>query len=284
MQLRVPAGLAGKILWCSAVLLTCFLLKRYYSDADSQSLFWILAPTAYLVELFSGLVFVNEPGLGWFNQPHGVLIAPSCSGVNFLIMIFCMSSCQIIFSGPPGFRRFLWTGCCGLAAYTATLLVNSVRIWLSVLLLRADIYSAWLTPEAVHRIAGVTLYYLVLCFYYLFVSSILERNAIRCKIVGIAGGGTGRFVALLVPLAWYLLFALGVPLMNNAYQRQPALFVEHSLAVGSISMVLTVLVMLGIYGSRCAARWSLDRFAGVVSPVKAECEGYGKTQNSRCRG
>jgi exosortase K len=259
-KIELPRGLVGRIVCCSAVLLICFILKKYYSSADSQSLIWILAPTAHLVELFSGLAFVNEPGLGWFNQLHEVLIAPSCGGVNFLIIIFCMSSFQIISSQAAGSRVFFWAGCAGVAAYAVTLLVNSLRIWLSILLLQADIYSGWLTPEAIHRIGGVTLYYLVLCFYYLFISSMLNRHAVKFQTLGIDGSRRGRIVVLCVPLAWYLLFALGVPFVNNAYQQQPDLFVDHSLAVGSTSVVLTIILTMTVLGFRTIARLFRNRF------------------------
>jgi len=260
-KIQLSRGLPGRVFYCSTVLLICFILKKYYSSADSQSLIWILAPTAHLVELFSGLAFVNEPGLGWFNQLHEVLIAPSCGGVNFLIIIFCMSSFQIIFNQVSGFRLLVWAGCAGLAAYAVTLLVNSVRIWLSILLLQADIYSDWLTPEALHRIGGVTLYYLVLCFYYLFISSMLNRHSVKFQTSRIDGSRPGRIVVLCVPLAWYLLFALGVPFVNNAYQQQPDLFVDHSLAVGSTSVVLTMIAMVTVLGSRWIARLFRNRFA-----------------------
>ncbi len=243
-------GLPKKILGCLSVLLLAYLLKKYYSSADSQSLFWILAPTAHLVELFSGLTFVNEPGLGWFNQLHEVIIAPSCSGVNFLIIMFCMSSFQIIFSRYRGCALFILTGFAGLAGYVVTLVVNALRIWLSIILYRADIYSGWLTPDALHRIAGVMLYYLILCFFYLSVSYSLNRRTVKLRSAKNGGSNSGSVLLLLIPLFWYLLFSLGVPFINKAYQQQPGRFVEHSLTIAATSVLLTAGAVLAVLGCR----------------------------------
>lgn len=261
-KIQLSSDLPGRVLRCLIVLLLSFLLKRYYSSADSQGLFWILAPTARLVELFSGLSFANEPGLGWFNQLHEVVIAPSCGGVNFLIIMFCMSSFQIIFSGLRGYGLLLMAGFAGLASYGVTLFVNAVRIWLSILLYRADIYSGWLTPDAVHRIAGVTLYYLFLCFYYQLVSYILNRQAMKLQSSGYGGSKSGRILLLFIPLFWYLLFSLGVPFLNRAYQQQPDLFFEHCLTVGSTSVLLSAIIVIVVAGYRCVTGLFRKRLAG----------------------
>lgn len=261
-KILLSRELPGRILCCLSVLLLVFGLKRFYSSADSQDLFWILAPTAHLVEFLSGLSFVNEPGLGWFNQLHEVVIAPSCGGVNFLIIMFCMSSFQLIFSRLRGYGLLFPTGFACLVGYGATLLVNALRIWLSIILYSADIYSGWLSPDAAHRIAGVTLYYLFLCFYYQFVSYILNRQTVKLQKSGNGGSKCGRRLLLFVPLFWYLLFALGVPFVNNAYQRQPDLFIDHSLTVGSTSVLLTAFIAFAVVGCRCVTGLFRKRSAG----------------------
>lgn len=65
-------------------------MKYYYSRADAESLRWILGPTAGWVELLSGIPFRYEPGLGYANHSLRYLIAPSCSGVQFLIITAAM--------------------------------------------------------------------------------------------------------------------------------------------------------------------------------------------------
>ncbi len=65
-------------------------MKYLYSKADCESLLWILGPTARWVELLSGIPFVYEPGFGYANHGLRFLIAPSCSGVQFMIITAAM--------------------------------------------------------------------------------------------------------------------------------------------------------------------------------------------------
>lgn len=67
-----------------------FGMKYYYSQADVRSLRWILGPTARWVEALSGIPFVYVPGMGYANHGQRFLIAPSCSGVQFLIITAAM--------------------------------------------------------------------------------------------------------------------------------------------------------------------------------------------------
>ena len=63
-------------------------LKCYYRQADCDSLLWILAPTAHWVELLSKIPFTYISGTGYVNHSLRMVIAPSCSGVRFMIITF----------------------------------------------------------------------------------------------------------------------------------------------------------------------------------------------------
>lgn len=76
-------------------------MKHLYSRADCDSLRWILGPTARWVEALSGIPFTYEPGMGYVNHGLRYLIAPSCSGVQFMIITAAM----LIFS-----FSHLWVG------------------------------------------------------------------------------------------------------------------------------------------------------------------------------
>ena len=65
-------------------------MKHLYSRADCDSLRWILGPTARWVEALSGIPFTYEPGMGYANHGLRFLIAPSCSGVQFMIITAAM--------------------------------------------------------------------------------------------------------------------------------------------------------------------------------------------------
>ncbi len=54
--------------------------------------------------------------------------------------------------------------------------------------------------------------------------------------------GSGR--AVFVPLFWYLLICLGIPLINRAYQKNGPQFVEHCLVILSVCLVVFLVVFL----------------------------------------
>lgn len=237
---RLPAV---RFAFCLLVLWAVYGLKAYYSQADSESLAWILGPTAAAAQMLSGISFEREVGAGWVNLDYRIVIAPACAGINFLIVSFCMSAFQGIFRLKTVTGMFVWVGLAGVTAYGLTIIVNAVRIWLSVVLYQSDIYTAVVTPEAIHRIAGVCVYYLFLCFYYPAVSFMLSKMMPRLQS-GSNSGKTNRPWLIFIPLVWYLLFSLVVPLINNAYGLQPEQFVEHVLVVGATSLALTLMLLV----------------------------------------
>ena len=72
-------------------------LRIYCGGADSDGLLWILAPVAWWVRILSGTAYEYLPGVGYVNHAFQFVIAPSCSGVRFLIIVMLMS----VFSRMP---------------------------------------------------------------------------------------------------------------------------------------------------------------------------------------
>ncbi len=233
--------LAVKTAFALAVAACAYWLKSEYSHGNSESLQWILGPTASMVEMLFGIPFVHEAGIGWLNHQYEVAIAPSCAGVNFLIILFCMSSFQVISSARTVRYIAPMIATTSLLAFGVTLLVNSLRIWISIGLYQADIYSNWLTPELVHRIGGVCVYYLFLYFYYLLVWFILKQTALSTdKTFGIK---LKQEFVLLLPLCWYLLFTIGIPYLHNGYSINPDQFIFHALIVAGVSTACTAVIL-----------------------------------------
>jgi len=87
---------------------------------------------------------------------------------------------------------------------------------------------AWgvLSPERLHRMEGVLVYYLCLCLFAMFLSALLR--GCRQRAANVAAPGRQRHGLFIAGL--YLLFTLGIPLVNGAAAR-PALFIEHGLTV-----------------------------------------------------
>ncbi len=247
------------------VVLIAFGLKYHYSKAGSDALIWILTPTARLVEWTSGIHFEYEAQTGFVNTAQRIIIAPSCAGVNFLIVALCMAA----FCGLHLFRRQMrklcWLAVSGLNAYALTIAVNTLRIISSIYIYRMDIYGGWLTPERMHRMAGIVIYFFFLCLFYMIINKGLQR--LRLTISRKSGGDIGpvrgrsdyyRWPTITVtPLLWYALITLGVPLMNAAYNGHGARFAEH---IGPV-ICGCIIVMAAVF----LIQWLWQRLKSLIS-------------------
>lgn len=219
-------------------VLIMLLLKRHYSLAGAAQLDWILAPTATLVTWLTSANPVLEGGVGYVDFAKGIIIAPACAGVNFMIMAFGLAALCGLHQIRRPTSQLGWLTLALVAAYGLALLVNTMRIALSMALYQADIYTGCLTVARVHRLAGVGLYLSVLWLYFLGLRWIIDRYCRRSD-------RHRHHRSLHQPgwpaPVWYLLGAVGAPLANGAWRRDLPLFGEHCATV-----VLTTLAFFAV--------------------------------------
>ncbi|PKN85670.1 MAG: exosortase K [Deltaproteobacteria bacterium HGW-Deltaproteobacteria-1] len=237
---------ARKIAHCLLVLFIAAGLKYAYSRSTSEDLAWILGPTASLVEFLTGEPFMKEKDIGYVSISQRVAIIPGCSGINFMIAAFCMSTLTLIYSTNRKQYPALYILACFVAAYSMTVCTNSLRIILSIHLYRADIYTPLITPEKIHRLAGIAIYFVCLCFLYFGVQKISSsRNHIDAgRQKNKYGYYKSILISCLVPLFWYLLIVLVLPALNQASVKNPSLFREHATYVLLVSFFLFVMMFL----------------------------------------
>lgn len=227
-------------------------LKYHYSEAGSEELAWILRPTAWLVELLTGIPFEKEAYAGFISRSRRILIAPACAGVNFFIIAFCMA----VFCGLRQIERRtlkgLWLAASVAGVYLLTIFVNALRIIASIYSYDADIYSRWITPGRVHRLEGVLIYFFFLSLFYRIIGESLRRVS-----PGTAGGAQdisqlrraqsgygGWALAGSVPFFWYLLVTVAIPLLNGAALGNGIRFVEHGAMVVAGCLIVSVSLLL----------------------------------------
>jgi exosortase K len=228
-------------------------LKYHYSKAGSEDLAWILRPTAALVEQISGIPFEEEAHTGFVNYTHRVIIAPACAGVNFLIIAFCMAVSSGLHHSRQKRGKILWLAAGMVSAYLLTIFVNVLRIILSIYSYDADIYSGWLTPQRMHRLEGVIIYFFFLCLFYRIMKKAVDHLTQRAGgkqresiEEGSVRAGYSRWaLAGLVPLFWYGLMTLAIPLLNGAIDKDGGRFVEHGgMIITGCLIVLAVVFLL----------------------------------------
>lgn len=246
--IKGKAFIAQNGIFLLLVLTSGIALKHHYSEAGTEGLAWILRPTAALVEQMSGIPFEEETRVGWVNYSRRIIIAPACAGVNFLIIAYCMTAFFGICRIENRNLKWMWLAGAIGCAYGLTVLVNAVRITVAIYSYEADLSSGWLTPDRVHRLEGVVIYFFFLCLFYSIMSAafalLRKQNAFGKGIHEQPPGSHGALAGL-VPLFWYGLITIAVPVINGTIAKNGSRFAEHCAMVitGSLG-VLTVLVVV----------------------------------------
>jgi exosortase K len=142
-----------------AVAAGLWLLKRHYADSSVDRLVFILAPTAKLVSVATGVGFDLESGIGYLSHDHYFAIAKPCAGINFMVaagallgLVFSRRVCNIA------------TACLAVVAafgvaYAASIIVNATRIVLAMPLAQHPLASHFWTAGRVHRALGIAVYF-----------------------------------------------------------------------------------------------------------------------------
>lgn len=232
-------------------------LKCYYRQADCDSLLWILAPTARWVELISKIPFTYISGAGYVNHSLRMVIAPSCSGVRFMIITFAMLAFSFVHlaasqqeeSVPAGAltvvrpgmlrakaRGLGWIAASAFFSWLSTVFVNGLRIiiaiYLPLYLEDAGLMGGMLTQDRLHTMIGVVVYFAALLALYRL-AGLLVQSVTRsvpalpkdCKCVA--------------PVFWYFALTLGLPFISRVYRGSTAGFAEFAVLVsGSCALVL----------------------------------------------
>lgn len=207
-----------------AIVAVAFAIKLRYSLSNVNDLWWVLAPTTFVVELVTGEEFWFESYSGYMSTDHSFLIADSCSGVNFLIMAFLVLGLMTIRRALTDKVNWIFIPAALAAAYLSTIVANTVRISTALRLHRMSPEMVWINPEQLHLVEGIFIYFGFLMFLFIVAEQVeiarSPRNDRRHSSI----------LRSLIPLSIYWAIALGIPILNGAY-RQGTAFWEHSLFV-----------------------------------------------------
>ncbi len=214
-----------RLLLCAGAFACVFALKLGYTQSGAEDLRWILGPTTAIVECLTGRPFEFEPGAGYLDRRDLFLIAPSCSGVNFLMTAFLMLSITWIFRAGSGRRVWFSLPAAAAAAYACTLVANAIRISLAMAMQEGAVSVGPLTPAGIHRIEGIVIYFGGLLLLYRLIS--------RRRHSGFPW----------IPLLAYYLLTLGLPFLNGAF-LQGARFWLHATWVLVIPLLIVLLTQV----------------------------------------
>ena len=251
-------------------------IKYYYSQADCDSLLWILAPTTHWVELLSGIPFTYVSGTGYVNHSLRLLIAPSCSGVRFMIITIAMlifSFVHIVASPKKSpvlktslrvMRGLGWIAASIVFSWLFTVFVNGLRIitaiCLPLYLDRAGLMKGLLTADRLHTMIGVVVYFIALLTLYRLAAYLIGRRS------GLTGqphdtnqspeAYRKQFLTMfsrkcIPPVFWYFFMTVGLPFLNRAYLNGTAEFMEYTMLITCcLALILLPYCFLMLLNSR----------------------------------
>jgi len=268
MQVTLKMGSLWRHHRPNIVFYVCILaiiigLKQHYSLAGSDALDWILGPTAGLAEIIGGIPFEHEALTGYISRDARAVIAPACAGVNFMIMAFGMIAFQGVFRLLGAGRRLAWLATALGGAYLLTILVNALRITISIYLYGADLYDSHVTPADIHRAAGVLIYFAALSAIYPVSGKIIAGlqpsiPAQRAPVRPYRWFNIG--LPSLVPLLWYMAITLVVPILRRLEIAGQPQFHKHVLTVLTVGLVVFSIFLIGRLcyhhiKARCKESW-----------------------------
>ena len=191
-------------------------LKQHYSRAKADDLTWILTPVATIVQAIDGLAYTWNGGIGWVRSDQFITIAPVCAGVNFMIMLFGLSTVAFLHRLKNRRHCFVWLLLALLCAYGITICVNSLRIMVAIIFYENHWSFLWLTPDRLHRMVGIAIYFPVLGLYYMLLDRIMKKLGQRSRIVFLQATCWP-----LLPLYWYIAGTVLVPWLHAVYDGNP---------------------------------------------------------------
>ena len=244
---KSPRALHSLILY-GLTLLIALGLKYHYSRSGSEDLLWVLAPTAGLVECISGTTFINEVNTGYVNFERRVIIAPSCAGINFMIIVFCMTA----FSGLNTLTGVRTSPLCPMIsliiAYGLTLGVNSFRIIMSMVVYESEFFRSSASIDQIHKIQGILIYFISLYVFYLTLQKVLDmfqhHSTGKKADADFSTNHSKSVLKDLSPIFWYCTVTIGIPLINRSYQEQEGVFFRHIVVILSVCLLTFTLLSL----------------------------------------
>lgn len=221
-----------------------FFVKVCADTADSDALVWILTPVSGWVQILSGISFEYVAHVGYVSHAYRFIIAPSCAGVRFLLLTFMMLIFSFTHLAGTQRKKVFWFAFCVGFSYITTVLVNGIRIVISIYLplFLADkgLLPGWLTAKRLHTMIGTAVY-----FSFLFVIYFLAGK-LCMKFFGAphSAKAVRHGKKLVAPVFWYFVTVLFFPLLSRIYHNQWAGFGQYALLVTGICAVIVLFWVL----------------------------------------
>ncbi len=158
------------------------LLKFGFTMATNGHLIFLLKPTDTLVGILTGShsIFVSDQG--YFHKQLHIVIDKSCSGFNFWMLSFLLITyIALRYLKKPMQRRCI-IPIALLLAYIVTIVVNTSRIFVSIVVHSQAKNVLADQQELLHEAIGITTNLTFLILIYIFIDKFLNKKTLHEKL------------------------------------------------------------------------------------------------------
>ena len=173
------------------------------------------------------------------DHENRLIIASTCSGVNFMIILFCLSAYMGLKRTKNTWTMIMWILIVMAASYSYTLIVNTIRINISIYNIKHGLFQAWFSRETIHLIEGVLVYFIFLLMYYSLLKRIINADPDEDS-----GWHVEQIRAGLLPMTFYLSMTLFVPILNHGGFLPNKEFIDYAITVLATCSVVVILIFL----------------------------------------
>lgn len=157
--------------------ITLFILLKFaYKQAGSNELSFLLYPTNKIVSVLTGSHSVFKSGEGYHYEQLNIVIDKSCSGYNFWLLCFLMLAFLSVKYVNKNMHKLYALALSFILAYLFTILVNSSRIFTSIIIQRVNLTVVQQNEAMVHQIIGIITNLTFLIIIYLIAEKTINKK------------------------------------------------------------------------------------------------------------
>lgn len=150
-------------------------VKLCYEACSVEQLRFLLAPTAWLVQLFTGSQSDFIAQEGYLFPALNMIISKSCAGVNLCIIYFFMISYMVLRSRVLCSKWLYLMPILMADAYLFTIMVNAMRILCALWVAALPLSILQQYPAATHLTVGVVVNVTTLIVSYTLIHHLISR-------------------------------------------------------------------------------------------------------------
>ncbi|WP_378183276.1 exosortase K [Aquimarina sp. SS2-1] len=151
------------------------LLKFGFRQSNLQDLTFLIKPTDSLISIITGSTSVYLENIGYYHQKLDIIIDKSCAGFNLWTILFLLILYPLITYVNSHSIKVIMMPIVLLLSLVITILVNTSRIFVSIVLQNKLSEILHLQTDLIHEGLGILINLSFLILTYLIIDTIIKK-------------------------------------------------------------------------------------------------------------